>query len=583
MYILGLNSAYHETAACLIKDGQLIAMAEEERFNRVKHGKPARIDNPDQLPTGAIQYCLARAGISLGDIAYIGYSFNPSTRLKNINYQREPVVDGDWGSKAGEFLFYQKLLHIPAQLSALDSGQDFSERFVWIDHHLCHAGSAFFVSPFNKAAIAAIDGIGEFDTTWLGFGHETRMEGVKTVAYPNSLGFLWEKLSKFLGFEEYDAAKVMGLAAYGNPHHFYRAFRSFVEYCQTRKTGDFSIDLEVCRFRVEDHSQLERLFGTHNKREEDKTLTPAHADVAATLQMVTEEILLALTQYLHQQTHSQNLCLSGGVALNCVANTILQERSGFKNIYIQPAANDAGTAIGAAYYIWHQLLGQPRSYVMNSPYTGPDYSEPEIEQALQNNHLSYTPYGQEFFEVVAQLIADGRIVAWFQGQMEVGPRALGNRSLLADPRRPEMRDIINHKVKHREPFRPFAPSVLAEKAQEWFQMPGQSVSSDFMLFTYKAQPEKRQLIPAVLHIDGTGRIQTVNPDTNPGYHRLISEFEKLTGVPLVLNTSFNDSEPIVCSPEDAVATFLNTHIDYLALSAPTGNYLVARPANKEGS
>ena len=289
------------------------------------------------------------------------------------------------------------------------------------------------------------------------------------------------------------------------------------------------------------------------------------------MQRITEEILIKLANYIYRETRLENICLAGGVALNCVANSVLIEKTPFTNIYIQPVAHDAGTAIGAAYFIWNQQLGNPRSFVMNHSYFGPDYSKEEIIKVLEENNLKFTE-PEDIEKTAAKLVSEGNVVGWFQGKMEMGPRALGNRTLLADPRNPKIRDILNMKVKHREYFRPFAPSVLVDKADEWFRIPKKSISSDFMLFAYDVFENKREVIPAVTHVDGTSRIQTVRKETNPKYYRLIREFEALTGVPIVLNTSFNDREPIVCSPQDAVNTFLKTRIDYLAI----GNFLVSR-------
>lgn len=563
IYILGINSAYHESSACMIKDGKIVAIAEEERFNRKKHAKPARVDNPDELPINAIDFCLERAGITLNEVDNIAYSFSPAKRLRNKEFN-EPVTDGDWGSASGEDLFYKKLQQIPKKLSEIYVDR-VTDKFHWIDHHTSHAGSAYFVSQFDKAAVLVVDGIGEIESTTLYKGEGNKLTRIKSINYPHSLGFLWEKLSKFLGFTEYDACKVMGLASYGNPKREYKHLRSFVKLNER----DFNIDHNIVRFRVENYSELENLLG--RKREHDEEIEERHADIAAALQKVTEEILLNLSNNLYKQTESKNLCLAGGVALNCVANSVLTEKGPFENIYIQPAAHDAGTAIGAAYFVWNQYLSNPRSFVMDHAYFGPEYSNKEIKKVLEKYNLKFAEH-DNLEKVVAQLVSEGSIVGWFQGRMEVGPRALGNRTLLADPRDPKIRDTLNMKVKHREYFRPFAPSVLIEKAEEWFRIAKKSLSSDFMLFAYDVYEDKRRLIPAVTHVDGTSRIQTVRKETNPKYYKLIQEFEALTGVPVVLNTSFNDREPIVCSPQDAVNTFLKTRIDYLAI----GNFLVSR-------
>jgi carbamoyltransferase len=563
--ILGINSAYHESAACLIVNGQIVAAIEEERLSRVKHAKPARVDNPHELPVQAIDWCLRRAGLAWRDVDHVGYSFKPEARLRNKTFN-DAWIEGDWGSPSGEDRFYQKVQQVPQQLALL-AGDSASYRFHWIDHHLAHAASAYFVSPYDEAAILVVDGIAEFASTALYAGSGKHIALLDTISYPHSLGFLWEKLSKFLGFSEYDAYKVMGLAAYGRPEPLLPAFGQLIRSDPER--GYFEIDPEVLKFRVEDYTALERVLGP--RRTPQIEIGERHANIAAALQKVTEDVLLDLTHALHRMYPSANLCIAGGVALNCLANRVLQERGPFAQVYIQPAAHDGGTAIGAAYAIWHQLLEQPRAYVMRDPYLGPDYSRAEVQQALDAAAVGYS-YHEDIERVAARLLADGQKLGWFQGRLEIGPRALGNRSLLADPRDAAMKQRLNSDVKHRETFRPFAPSVLAERAAEWFDLPKPSPATDFMLFAYYVHDDKRALIPAVTHADGTSRIQTVQIQTNPRYHRLISEFAALTDVPLLLNTSFNDNEPIVCSPADAINTFLKTGIDALAID----NFLVCK-------
>jgi carbamoyltransferase len=536
----------------------VIVALEEERLTREKHAKSANVDNPDRLPIKAINLCLEYAGIKAENIDWIAYSFNPDARLSNQDVDAD-ATEGDWGSSTGENLFHTKLQDVPVKLGEL-LGIDISEKFKWIDHHLTHAASAFFVSPFAEADILVIDGIGEFESTTFYTGKDNKFTHLKSINYPNSIGFLWEKLSVFLGFSEYDACKVMGLASYGDPSVYYDKFKQFVGI----SAGGFTLDNTVLRFRSQDLSALVAILG--EQRTAEQPLTQKHSDIAAALQQVTEEILVSIVRSWQQQTNGKYLCIAGGVGLNCVANGVLHKELPYLDIYIQPASHDAGTALGAAYMVWNQLLARPRTYSMSTPYLGPEYSDLQIQKALNLNNLVYT-WHQDIEAVVAKRLADGDIVAWFQGRMEFGPRALGNRSLLADPRNPNIRDVMNVKVKHREHFRPFAPSILAEKAHEWFSIPKKSVSSDFMLFAYDALPEQQAKIPGVVHFDGTSRVQTVPQISNPRYHKLISEFEQLTGVPIVLNTSFNDSEPIVCSPQDAINTFLKTKIDCLAIGS----------------
>jgi carbamoyltransferase len=563
-YVLGINSAYHESAACLLQDGAPVAFAEEERFSRRKHGKPARVDNPDELPRQAIQFCLRQAGVNLAGIEAIGYSFNPPLRLRNVGLGGQ-AGSRDWGSSAGEELFQQRLRAIPGALAEM-AGADVTGRFHWIEHHLCHAASAFLVSPFEEAAVMVADGIGEFGTAWLGHGQGVELRKLGELEYPHSLGFLWEKLAEFLGFSEYDACKVMGLAAYGNAKTFAPAFATVIS---SNGQGEYRLAADTLRFRSADFGPLESLLGP--RRRAGEPLTPRHADIAAALQKATDKALLGLAGALRRKTGSSRLCLAGGVALNCVSNRVLHQSGLFEEFYVQPAAHDAGTALGAAAWLWHRQPGAHRAFVLEHPYLGPGYSEAELIGALEQSGLRYRRSSAPASEAAA-LIAQGAVVGWFQGRMEAGPRALGNRSLLADARRPEMRSVINQKVKHRESFQPFAPAVLAESAADWFRIPGRSWSSDFMLLACEARPERAARIPAVVHADGTSRIQTVRAETNPLFHRLIAEFERRTGVPLVLNTSFNDSEPIVGSPDDALKTFTNTRIDALLL----GDFLVER-------
>jgi len=570
VYILGLNFAYHELAACLVKDGKLVAAVEEERFNRIKRGKKALVSNPDTLPKQAINYCLRVAGIAFKDIAHIGLAFAPEDRLKNINSDKY-FTDGDWGSEEGEKLFYKKIKHIPSLLSRM-AGRNMKKRVIWIPHHICHASSAFFVSPFRSSAILSIDGIGEFSSAWLGKGRNSRMKVIKEIPYPNSLGFLWEKVSKYLGFTEYDSSKVMGLAAYGDHKRFYKTFKEIVKM---GAGGIFTVDNEVMRFRTKDFSRLEKTFGV-KKINSPTEIKKDQRDIAAALQKITDDTIIHLAKFLKQKTGSENICLAGGVALNCVSNSILMNSRLYKNIYIQPAANDAGTALGAAFYIWNQILDGKRKFVMDHTYWGPEYEEVEILSALKSiTGESYTyNKSSNIAKEVALKLRDGEIVGWFQGRIEWGPRALGSRSLLADPRRVGIKRVLNERIKKRESFRPFAPSILKDKASNWLIVPTacKSMSTEFMEINFYVKEAKKDRIPAVTHVDGTSRAQLVNRQTNPLYYKMIDYFYKLTGVPLVLNTSFNDNEPIVCSPKDAIKTFVNTKMDYLAI----GNYLVSK-------
>jgi len=557
---MGINSAYHESAVCLLHNGQVIAAVEEERFNRIKRGKLSAINNADTLPVQAINYCLDQAGIRLSDVNWIGYSIDPYKRVNNGNFV-DKVIPDSWGSREGEELFYQSIQNVPAKLR----GMGFIGTFKWCEHHLCHAASAFYPSPFDEAAVMVVDGIGETDTASVFEGRNTVLERVKQIDYPASIGFLWEKISQFIGFTEYDSCKVMGLAAYGNPELYRPQFRDIV---QLHDDGTFTIDNGITQFRSETYDGLEQLFGIA-RRQDGEQLNQSHMDVAASLQEITEEAVVHLAKAASSLTGSRNLCLAGGVALNCIANRAIEKTGLFDNIYIQPAANDAGTALGAAYLVWYQISEDTVRSSLKSTYLGPEYNNKEILEALQGTNLQYR-LCDDIAAEAADLLSQGRLVGWFQGAMEFGPRALGNRSLLANPSDYETRNKINHAVKHREHFRPFAPSVLEEEAAKWFDCDRPALAAEYMLIGYKVHEDKRERIPAVVHKDGTCRVQIVKQAGNPAYYKLISKFYQLTGVPILLNTSLNDSEPIVCSPTDAVQTFIKTQIDYLAI----GDYLV---------
>jgi carbamoyltransferase len=565
MIILGINSVYHESSVCLIVNGKLIAAIEEERLIRVKHAKEAKIDNPDELPLLTINKCLEMGKVKLEEVDKIGFSFDPEKRLSNIIVQDAYEV-GNWGSEEGEKLFYSKLKSIPGQLQKMG----FKGEFVYMEHAIAHAASTFYPAGFEEAAILSIDGIGELESTTLAYGSGKSIDKLQQLFYPNSLGFLWEKIAKYLGYSEYDACKVMSIASFGNKDRFKEEYKKFVTFDDREF---FKIDKDIIKFRIEDYSALEEVFQT-KKREFDDELMEVHQDIAAGLQEITTQIIMKLINTLYEKTGSKNLCMAGGVVLNCVTNRIVFENSKFENIYIQPAANDAGTALGAALKLYEESGDTPK-ITLDHTYLGPSYSNHEIEEAIKSRELVY--HKVENLEAeVAKYLSEGKVIGWFQGRMEFGPRALGNRSLLADPRDPDMVRKLNKIVKHREDHRPFCPSVLAEEADKWFEIKKYAVPAEYMLMAYPVVPEKKALIPAVVHVDGTSRIQKVRKDINPRYHKLISHFNELTGVPVLLNTSFNDREPIVCTPSDAIKTFFKTKIDYLII----GDYLLSKEDNK---
>jgi carbamoyltransferase len=567
MYLLGINSVYHESSACLLHDGVIVATAEEERFNRVKHGKQARADNPDELPVRAIEFCLRSAGITMADVDVVTCAGEP----EEMDRVRREGLPSAWADPADQAQFLAALPNIERRLA--EAG--FAGRFCWVPHHTAHAASAFFASPYRDAAVVVVDALGDDAySTRLYHGQDTELTCLNSVRYPASIGYLWETISVFLGFGVYDAAKVMGLAAYGDPARFRTVFDRLA---WTLPGGGFDMAHDVLQFSKimyyppsAYHDELARLLGVA-PRLPAYALDDVHHDIAAALQEKTNELVLHLVRRAGEQTRSANLCLAGGVALNCVTNEYAFTNGPFDQLYVQPAAHDGGLALGGALYAWHQVLGQPRGPEMAHAYWGPSYTEAEIEDELRRREVRYERPG-DFARTVARLLSEEKVVGLFQGAMELGPRALGNRSIIADPRHRRMREILNQKIKHREYFRPLAPSVLAEDVTDWFEVAKPTRAADFMLMAYQAREHVRDQLGAVLHVDNTCRIQAVRPETNPRFHRIIAAFKELTGVPMVLNTSFNDQEPIICSPEDALNTFLKTEMDYLAI----GPFLVSK-------
>ncbi len=562
--ILGLNTVYHETSACLIRGPELLAFAEQERFNRVKKGKPAKVDNPDELPVEALLYCLEKAGVAWRDIDRVAVSFAPDLRSEPI---AEMTIPGDWGSPSGEARFLSRVRDLPSRLSHL-TGVDFERRWRWIPHEHAHAASTYFASPFEEAAVLCMDGIGESSTALLARGQGTALHEIDTIRYPHSLGFVWEKVCKFLGFGEYDAGKVMALTAFGSASDLAAPFSELLRPTD----GRFEVDPEELLFRVEEFGPLERRFGP--RRLPGGFVGPRDAALAAALQEATEQVLVRLAERLSRETGSKNLCLAGGVMLNCVALGRLLREGPFANVFVQPIAHDAGTALGAAFATLYDEWEAAGRWVMESPYLGPEFSDADMKEAVQAAGIETHHRSSDAAGEAARALAEGKVIGWFQGAAEAGPRALGNRSILADPRTGASKERINLKAKQREYFRPFAPAVLKEHAAEWFEVPRDSPSLRFMSFALPVRAEKRQQVPAVVHADGTGRLQVVDREVNPRFHALVSSFRDQTGVPLVVNTSFNSyDEPMVCSPADAVRTFTRSDLDLLFL----GDLVVRNP------
>ena len=581
MNILGINAYHGNASAAVVSDGRLVAAVEEERFNRVKYAAG--------FPAAAIRYCLKEAGLKLEEIDHVAVPRNPLARLgtKRFYALRMPSFARGRAKVLVKFTGVREAL-----AAAFDSDPEtITAQFHRIEHHQAHLASAFFVSPFERAALLSADGLGDFASTMWGSGAGNRMDIAGVIAFPHSLGLYYTAVTQYLGFQKFgDEYKVMGLAAYGEPEKL-EAFREIVRFDPNGNGNGFQLGLEyfvlhrtgpeMSWAEADKTPTLGRLFSEQMSQKlgaarlAEEPLEQRHRNLAASLQARLEEVYLGMLRKLAKATGLKSICLAGGVAFNCVANGKIFEATPFEQVYVQPAAGDAGLAVGAAYYVWHQKLGKPRSFVMDHAYWGPGYSVAEIRAAMEASGIGGKGYvveelpQQELTRRAAAIVADGKIMGWFQGRAEWGPRALGNRSIVADPRRADMKDILNRRIKHREIFRPFAPSILAEATGEWFQ---KSHPSPFMTLAYAVRAEKRALIPAPTHVDGTGRLQTVTKEANPRYHALISAFRDLTGVPVVLNTSFNDNEPIVCRPEEAIDCFLRTKMDALVLS----DFLVTR-------
>ena len=567
MYIVGLTTL-GDSAATLIKNGEIVAAAEEERFSRRKHHSG--------FPYQAMQYCLDEAGITIADVSHIGLYWKPWVlRHKAMQALKAAVISRDMFkarvdrgvSQVGES--YLGMLRHPRRIREHFGNSDF--KFHFLEHHQCHAASAFFVSGFDEAAIMTWDGTGEDTTTLFSRGEDRTIRPLKRIKLPHSLGQFYSAVTNYLGFDmfEGDEWKVMGLAAYGKPE-YYDFFAKRV--LSVNGHHDFKLDIRVLDHHLAKYYQfsdtLQSALGPARAKGEE--LVQKHWDIAASAQRVLEDTALHLLSGLHEQTGSDNLCMAGGVAFNSVMNGRIMTETPFKRFFIQPAAGDAGCSLGAALLVWHSRLGQPRQFRMEHAYYGPGFTSEECAAALRASGLKFeTLPDEQLLPKVAALLADGAIIGWFQGRMEFGPRALGNRSFLADPRRSDMRELLNKKVKLREWFRPLAPSMLEEAAEPLF---GHPHYDPFMITVLNVLEEKRAGLPAVVHVDGTARPQTVSRNVNPRYWQLIHEFEKLTGVPLLLNTSFNVQEPIVLSPADAIKTFSRASFDALVLE----NHLVVR-------
>ncbi len=563
MYTLGINAVYHDSAAVIVKGGEVIAAAEEERFTRKKHGKRPIPFSTYELPYYAIDYCLKTAGITLKEVDHIAYSYDPFQLLgqyaedATLSLPLEPSahpVGAGWEAP-WDPLFVSYIVNAPRQLvggfphhlQARFHGARRSDfRWHFVDHHLAHAASAYFPAPFEDAAILTIDGRGERATTTYGYGHGPKIERLGQVNMPHSLGMLYENVTDYLGFlHSSDEYKVMALASFGQPTYL-DFFNKTIQYL-----GDGQYCLEPF--------DLEETFGPRRLR--GAPYTQLHYDLAHSLQLALEQTVLKIAGWLHETTGSDNLVMAGGVALNCVMNSRIRDAGPFKHIWVQPAAGDAGTALGAALWVDSNERGGRSSYRMEQPFLGPEFSEQEIEDFLRWSKVAYRR-SENVAEEAADLLAQNKVIGWFQGRMEFGPRALGARSILASPIPEDMQDRLNE-IKDREDFRPVAPVVLEEEAANWFE---NADYSPFMLFVYNVRDDRKEKIPAVRHVDGTARIQTINRAQNAPYYDLLKAFQQRTGVPVLVNTSFNTrGEPIVCTPRDALECYWTSPLDALVI------------------
>tara|TARA_B100000029_G_scaffold98987_1_gene89205 strand:+ start:503 stop:2215 length:1713 start_codon:yes stop_codon:yes gene_type:complete len=567
MYNLGISCYYHDSAAALLKNGHVIAAVEEERFTRKKFD--------DGFPELAIKWCLDEAGITPSEIDSIAFYDKPLLKFERLLDNYIAVAPRGLYSFVHTIpKWIHKRLWIKDEIK--NNLKGFTGKIIFPEHHLSHAAYAFYTSPFEKSAILSVDGVGEWSTTSIGYGEKTAIKLSHDIRWPHSLGLFYSAFTYFLGFQVNEGEyKLMGLASYGEPKFYDKILDNLID---VKDDGSIHLNMKYFSFtfdKVMTNKKFSDLFGIERRNENDE-MSQLHYDIGASAQKVLEEIILKMVNFLYEKTKIKNLCLAGGVALNGVANYRILKESKFENIHIPPSPGDAGSAIGCAKYLYHAYHGNERvietissNRISENVYVGPSHSNEQIKEFLEKNNISYELLDNEqLLKTTAKLISEGNVVGWFQGKMEWGPRALGNRSILADPRKKEMKDILNEKIKHRESFRPFAPSILEEFCSEYFDI---DITSPYMLFV--APIKKPNLIPAVTHVDGTGRLQTVSKQSNPLYYNLINEFYKLTSVPVIINTSMNvKGEPIVNTPKEAYNMLQKTDMDYLIL----GNHMVEK-------
>ena len=567
MYILGINAYHADSSAAIFKDGVMLAATEEERFRRIKHWAG--------FPSMAVEFCLKEAGINLSQVDHIAIGRNTKAKFFNklLYVFKNP---GDLTGIIERRKNAQQITSLEDEFLKIDSSIDptlLKKKIHYVEHHRAHLASTFFASPYKDSAILSIDGSGDFSTTMIAIGSGNRINVLGSIDFPHSLGLFYTAFTQWLGFPHYgDEYKVMGLAPYGEPKYMEKV----MQVLKFKENGLFELNLKFFRndlLGIMDYNsnipKVDQLFSAHfenvfgKKRDKNEELTQFHKDMATSVQRVTENLIFYILNALHKKTGLDSVCIAGGVAQNSVANGKITSNTPFKNVYIPSAGHDAGISMGAALYVYNHILSQQRKPAIWSAYTGSKFTNEEIEEYLKSRNIEYTRYSDDdLYDLVSNRLINAGVVGWFSGRAEFGPRALGARSILADPSRSDAKDLLNSKIKRRESFRPFAPSILEEHVSEYFEL---SEKVPFMEKVFPIKVEKRKVIPAVTHVDGTGRLQSVNKEVSPRYHKLISTFHSKTGIPILLNTSFNENEPIVNSPEHALDCFLRTNMDMLVL------------------
>ncbi len=574
-YILGLSCFYHDSSAALLKDGMVVAAAEEERFTRKKHDS--------SFPLHSVKFCLESQGISIHDVSYVGFYEKPFLKLERVLHQHLEMFPRSMKTFLNSIpSWINEKLRVP-KIILKKLGYDGD--ILFIEHHLAHAASSFLVSPFEESAIVTVDGVGEWTTTAYGIGKGNDIELLEEIQFPHSIGLIYSTITAYLGMSVNNSEyKVMGLAPFGNmdpqTNEYYKKLRQVVDI---KEDGSYRLDMGYFTYHYADRMPSKKLCallgGSVTKK--DAEMTQRHKDIAAAVQLLTEKILTKIFVHVRKETKQENLVMSGGVALNSVYNGKILRKTGFKRVWMQPNAGDGGTSVGVASYIWNTLCGNKRTYVMKTAYLGPSYTKQQIKEFLNNNKVKYHECKnvKEMIEKTSRLLVQNNVVGWVQQGMEWGPRALGGRSILANPCNPQAKELLNTKVKHREPFRPFAPVVCEDDALKYFDCDVPIPEpTDFMLMVYPVREEWRGKIPSVTHVDGSGRLQTVRREQNPQYYDLLKEFGKHSGIPILINTSFNiRGESIVCSPYDAYKCMMGTGIDYLVMDT----FIVSRAENPQ--